>query len=253
MARINLTQTFALLSLALLLNLLSGSLTKITLAKETDNIHRQGFPGRRVGGGTRRGGCADAQKPLTALIPESNLWVTTAAYPSFFFYVPQSANSQVVEFVLRDENDNQVYEENMSLSGQAGIVSVSLPQSRSLPPLAMNQNYHWYFSIVCDPQNRSNDLVVEGWIQRVEITATLARELEGATQSEQVALYLNAGIWHDAMATLAQMRRTSSNDLVVVADWTKLLHSVGLDAIATEPLTDLELANSQHNLSPTVD
>lgn len=199
---------------------------------------RQGLPGRRQGGGTR-GGCSQDSKPLTVLIPETNLWRTTAAYPKFYFYIPQSMDSQDVEFVLRDENDQQVYEKVFTINGDARIISLSLPDSESSSPLELKKNYHWYLSLICNPENRSQDIVVEGWIQRVELTSSIASQLENITPTDSIEIYLEADLWHEALTTLAQLRQDLPNDTIVATNWMQLLQSIGLEEMAQEPLVDV--------------
>ena len=233
MYQINCGKIFSLIGLTSLLTfspIISGSL----LAEEV----KDGFPGRRFGGSTRSS-CAVDGNNLAVLIPENNLWVTAAAYPQFYFYVPQANGSQAVEFVLRDEQDQQVYEKTFTMTAKSGIVSLGLPEDESMLPLESNKNYRWYLSLICNAQNRSQDIVVEGWIQRVEVANQLSNTLDEADLKTRAKLYLEAGIWHEALSILAQLRRDYPEDDVVTDNWEKLLQSVGLDAIAQEPLVDI--------------
>lgn len=237
MHQINLHKILPVLCLTSLLTVM-GTFPKLALAEKSDRGNtRQGLPGRRVGGGTR-GECNFAEKTLTALIPETHLGLTTAAYPTLFFYVPQRSKEQAMEFVLRDENNRLVYEEELTATSLSGVVSVNLQEANALKPLEVGKTYHWYFSIICNPQNRAHDVSVEGWVQRVEASPTLARELETVTLPERVPLYAEAGIWQDAIATLAQLRYSYPNNLTLADEWAKLLESEGLDEIAREPLVN---------------
>ena len=219
--------------LSSLLTLSLGSFPQLVLA-ENSNTPRQGLPGRRVGGGSR-GNCNFGDKTLTALIPKNNLGVTVAGHPKFFFYIPQTTNSQLVEFVLRDETDRQIYETTFKTTGTSGVISLSLPNSAPLKALQIGKKYQWYFSIICNAQNRANDVSVDGWIQRVEPSPTLASELEKAAPRERAALYATAGIWHEALTTLAALHHSRPNDSTIATEWAQLLQSVGLDNIAQEP------------------
>ncbi|MEW6492878.1 MAG: DUF928 domain-containing protein [Cyanobacteriota bacterium] len=238
MHQIKCLKGLATLSLTLLLTVASGSFSpSVRAEKPRSDTGRQGLPGRRVGGGTR-GDCYLGEKTLTALIPQNNIGLTVSAHPTFFFYVPQSSNAQLVEFVLRDENDQLVYEKQLRTNGPSGIVSFSLPEAIASEPLKVNQKYHWYFSMICNPQNRAHDVSVDGWVQRVEPTPTLTRELEAVTLPERAALYAEAGFWHDALTTLAQLRYSRPYDWALAAQWAQLLQSVGLDELAQEPLVN---------------
>ena len=197
-----------------------------------------GLPGRRQPA-SPRGPCFPGKKPLTALLPATNLGLTVAAYPTFFFYVPETA-ATAVEFVLLDEeNGNKLYETMFTITGKPGIFSLSLPTNKTLPPLEIGKNYHWYFSVVCDPEDRAGDVYVDGWVQRVEPSSVLVGELDKASPGEQVALYQKHQLWHETLTTLEKRRRLSPNDAVLAAQWANLLRAAGLSEIAQEPLVKL--------------
>lgn len=213
-----------------------GSMVAVTLP-----ILAQGFtppdnglPGRREGGGTR-GGCA-AQKPtLTALIPETNWGLTLQAYPTFFWYVPPNT-ATVAEFVLLDQANAEVYTAMMPLTNQAGVVKLSLPTDGSVPPLEADKLYHWYFSLICDPLDRSADQFTDGWVQRTLPSAELTQKLEAAPDQAKFAIYSEAGIWYDTIATLATLRQQQPENAELAQQWQVLLESVGLVTIADQPL-----------------
>lgn len=198
-----------------------------------------GAPGRREGGGTRSpGSCPAAGKPLTALIPANNIGFTVAEYPSFLFYVPPvpaQAPPLPIEFVLK-ENDQEIYTTTFMTTGKGGIVSISLPAYAGLPPLEVGKNYQWFLSMVCDSEQRSLDVFVQGSIQRVAPTAQLNNQLRVATPNKRPDVYAEAGMWFDALTTLAELRRSNPNNSAYSAEWEQLLKAVGLDSIAKEPL-----------------
>ena len=193
-----------------------------------------GLPGRREGGGTR-GGCAAQQPALTALIPQTNLGLTLQDYPTFFWYVSPNT-AAAAEFVLLDESNAQVYTAMLPLSNQSGLVQVSLPSDGSLPPLETGKLYHWYFSLICDPLDRSADQFTDGWVQKTQPSVELAQQLETASNQAKFALYSEAGIWYDAVATLVTLRQQQPTNAALAQQWQSLLESVGLTAIAEQPL-----------------
>ncbi|HEY9604036.1 MAG TPA: DUF928 domain-containing protein [Allocoleopsis sp.] len=194
--------------------------------------------GRTQGGGSRSS-FVQQGKPLTALIPKTQLGLTMAKYPTFFIYVPQSSEHMAV-FTLLDEDNKIVYETRVTLPNQAGVVSFSLPDTGTLAPLKVGKPYQWYFSIVYDFDDRSKDRLVQGWIQRVEPSPDLTQKLEQTDSKNRPALYASAGIWHDTLTTLAQLRRSTPNDATLAQQWEELLKSeaVGLNDIAKEPLLE---------------
>jgi hypothetical protein len=221
----------AAVCLTSLLTLSLASFPELVFAGES-NTARLGLPGRRVGGGTR-GNCNFGEKTLTALIPENNLGLTVASHPTFFFYIPQISDSQEVEFVLSDSTESEVYEKTFKTNGTSGVISISLSDSA---PLKVGKKYCWYLSVICNAQDRSNDVAIDGWIQRVQPSRTLASELQKVAPAERAARYAADSIWHEALTTLAELRHSRPHDPTVAAQWAKLLQSVGLDNIAQEPL-----------------
>ncbi|BAY27459.1 hypothetical protein NIES2100_72830 [Calothrix sp. NIES-2100] len=212
----------------------------------TENKPKEGLPGRRTGGGTR-GECSSNAGKLMALVPENNLALTQQAYPNILFYIPQTSKPITMEFVLQDDSRNSVYEKTFTKNGSdtktdsGEIINLSLLDSTSLPPLITGKTYHWYLSIICDPENRASDIVVHGWIQRVAVDPNLARKVEQASLLERANLYAKAGLWQDALATLAELRYSQPRDSKLAASWTELLQSEKLDAIAQETFLNIKI------------
>ena len=233
-----------------------SSTTKIrfvqpTLEKEPEN---RGAPRDRRGAGTR-GNCPATNKPLTALVPlvsktanqkqvttdiaktQYVLGLTTAEHPTFWFYVPYvPTNINSVKFVLLDEKNNSLTKEPIPiiLSNMPGVIRVTVPTTEK--PLEIGQYYHWYFLIDCNPQSRSEDIAVEGLVQRIVPSNELTRRLKAATPRQRVALYAQAGIWQDALTTLGELRRAKLQDATLASDWKELLESVGLEHMALEAI-----------------
>ena len=200
-----------------------------------------GAPINTDGGGTRgpTSSCPLTGKPLKALVPSSRFGATVAAYPTFYAYMPAllpQASPLPVEFALEDKSGNEVYKSTFKTNGKAGIVAISLPSQAGLVPLEIGQDYRWSLSIICQPDDRSRDVSVQGLIRRVALNPTLSTQLKQASPQQQVELYAEARLWQDALATLAQLRRDNPTDSTVAADWAKLLRSADLGDITQESL-----------------
>ncbi len=187
--------------------------------------------------------CGCAEVPLTALMPASNVGLTLQAYPSFIFYLPVTVAQRQAEMVLLDENDNEIYTKTLTLPDTPQLLQITLSEQEGFPPLEVGKNYHWYFSIICNPDDRSGDESVDGWMRRVEVSEPLKSELAAASPHEQIAIYSQAGIWHEAVNTLFQLRQREPNNTTLLEHWVKLLNSVGLEAIAQQPLNPVVTDN----------
>ncbi len=200
-------------------------------------------PGGRVRGGAKRGLCPAITSKLTALVPFSqekgsvtNVWgLTTVAHPTFWFYLPITKNSTLsTQFVLQDSQSNPVYQQDITLPNQPGVIGVTLPPTAS--PLALNKRYRWFFTIDCDRQKQSPPIYLEGVIQRVELKPTITQQLQTAEPLQQFTIYAQNGIWHDALTTLAQLRQKNPQNAELEAKWQDLLTSIHLDDVAKQPI-----------------
>jgi hypothetical protein len=227
------------IQVALALAIVLGGYPLAALAQEYTPPPNLGLPARREGGGTR--GCwrsepgAASDIRLTAIVPAENSGYTLEAYPTFFIYVPPSYAEQAAaaEFIFSDEQDNEIYRATFQTTNKSGVLSLSLPANMNLPPLEIGRNYRWSFSLVCDLSDRSADIVVDSWIQRIEPTPELTATLQTTTLEQRPALYAQSSIWYDALTSLAQLSRQSGGFLPN-SQWTNLLNSVGLEHISRE-------------------
>ncbi|BCL35791.1 DUF928 domain-containing protein [Nostoc sp. MS1] len=172
-------------------------------------------PNGRSRGGAGRGRCPalisldNNEIPLTAFVPTIQeqqisssevdiVWgTTTEAYPTFWFYIPYSYKESEIEygkFVLLNQNQEII----------AGPILVKIPESNqpilakftlpnTVPPLKENQEYNWYFSIICNSLKPSNNPGVVGWIQRTKL---------GFFPPKNNLFYIERGIWYDMITRL---------------------------------------------------
>lgn len=201
----------------------------------------RGTPGHREGAASRGN-----RKLLTALVPafegtsddplsESVLGLTLEERPTFWFYIPKPFTPTTeLEFMLEDEHGNQLYQSSFTVSKtSSGIVSIELPPT--VEALEVGKRYHWHFKIYLYPNFPTS---VDGWVQRVPLKSSLQTQLEQATPQQEAAIYAANGIWHEAITSLAQLRRQRPEDREINDNWSKLLQDVQLEAIAQEPIIE---------------
>jgi hypothetical protein len=234
MRSVILPQIIAALCLLSLLAVFSGSGSKQVLAEDVSQA-REGLPGRRVGGGTRSDMFV-SENPLVALVPENNQGLTASATPTFFFYVPQTEKPQMVEFVLVDENERQIYQTEFTSNGKSGVVGITIPGNEPTKILEVGKTYRWYFAMIPDRKNRSSDIYVTGSIKRVAVNQDLENKLIQGASLDLADRYQTNNLWYDAIATLAELRRSRPSDTVVATRWQQLLNSVNLQKLAQELL-----------------
>ncbi len=216
------------------------------LAERDSSQARQGLPGHRISGGSRGEGLAGAQ-PVAALSPSNNLSLTASDRPSLYFIVSTFNQSYPTEFSLRDSEGNVVYNKTVEIEKDQEIVSIQLPEKS----LQAEQNYRWYFSVVCDAYERSQNIVLTGWLGQISpdavaepLTQSIAsfdsptnRDNSNRDNSsveagiERVKAYQNSELWSDAVSALVELRQRYPNDYSVRAEWSYLLRSLGLENI----------------------
>lgn len=213
-------------------------------------------------------GCNNSKESLMALVPDykqtinleqgeqipvTKIWaLTTAEHPTFWFFVPYDKSSiTTMEFVIKDESQKPsktIYRTFLTKPKQPGIISVSL--NKNTVPLEVSKTthqrmYHWFLKVrvKCNPQQSAELQAVDGWVERINPSSTLAERLQQATPLQKVALYAENGIWHNALTTLVELRLAKPKDASLLANWTSLLKSEELDSLANYPLINCCQAN----------
>lgn len=237
-------QTIFLLKICGIITLLlSPSLLGATQnnAITTDNTHtislnfpdtgKRGAPKRTAGGGTRSDDTTcftkeDEEPPLVALMPNrDNISKTTMSNPNFYVYLPTTTATEG-EFILIDEDNNEIYYTMISLPENPGIIRLQIPKTVSLNK---GHQYSWSFMVICDSRYRNRDKYVEGILDYVEIDQQLETQLKQSSSLEKATLYAQAILWHETLDILAQMRTEHPQE------WQELLTSVGLEMLIDVP------------------
>jgi len=207
-----------------------------------------GAPPRTTGTGARKAPCDfkdfhsqqisetvdESQIPLTALAPENNVVTTLAANPTVYVYIPKTIK-KIAEFRVIDINTEKiVYETTFPLVKSAGIMKVSMPKTVNIEP---GNKYQWQFLVVCNPNNREADEMIQGWVERTNLSSDQTAKIEQIKEEsiEKARLYAEYGFWNESINILAQLR---DRDRTAKAEWVELLNSVNLGQIAENDLFD---------------
>lgn len=225
-----------------------------SLASRTDTSEvRQGLPGRRISGGVRTssGSClADFNQTVVAVTPHTSVSKTAAAHPTFWFSLPETVGEKTVEFSLFNEAEELIYSAQVDASNDYAISEFKLPESA--PSLSVNENYNWVFSLACDNGSQSAPILgLEGWVQRVDISAGLAAQIEAASPEQRIELYQSAGLWHEQVTELANLRRSQETlDTTLQSEWAALMQSTGLTDYLASQLSESMAAIDTIAFSP---
>jgi Domain of Unknown Function (DUF928) len=173
---------------------------------------------------------------IIPLMPPTNIGLTLTESPTFFSYV--SLNSTQIEFILQtdDEKLTEVYKTTFKVD-EPGIIEVSIPKKTDRQTfIEVKKRYQWAFLVACEPDDRSVDYYVTGFVQRIAPQETLKNDLANLDPMARAIAYAKNGIWYDTLTTLSQMRRQAPDDPMLKAEWTQLLKSQKLEAVADKPL-----------------
>lgn len=224
--------------------------------------------GSRSGAASR--GCDAANQTVTALVPTyqqtlnqgtpavvpiTQVWgLTNTENPNFLFFVPYNASSIAnIEFVLQEQTQNKsqtLYRTYVTPPESPGIISVHLPPSEG--SLQVGKMYHWFFKVrvQCDQTQPTKLDYVDGWVQRINQNSTLTAQLQQATLPQKATLYAANGVWYDAIMSLTELRLSNPQNETLLAQWTTLLDSAGLEEIANQPLINCCQPSLNNNLRP---
>ncbi len=188
--------------------------------------------------------------PLTALVPISKtsggdqvVWgLTSAEYPTLWFYVPYSLTDKLpgeLRLTEQDEKGNPIYKAIKVTGTAPGIIGVRLPSTQAA--LKIGKLYTYNFVVLCDPGDPSKNIFVTASVERRTPSSSLASQLRKATgrERELAALYAKEGFWYESLTTLAELRRDNPNDATLTADWGALLQTGGLNEIQQKPIVPL--------------
>ncbi|MEO1404024.1 MAG: DUF928 domain-containing protein [Cyanobacteria bacterium J06635_1] len=152
--------------------------------------------GRRQPGGSLgdEASCPAVPKPLTALVPDSGLGQTLAEEPTFWFYMPYTAEQvQLGEFsILTQDETQRIYKTHFTPPATPGFVSIQVP-SEAASNMLEGQYYHWYLNLYC-ASTAQPDLKINGWVQPLADTPEHIQQVNN----------LSPDIWYDVVSVLAE-------------------------------------------------
>ena len=191
----------------------------------TDKPEREGNRTPGGGLGEELSICPAKDQELTAITPLNVNGKTLSSHPTFWFYMPYTADEiDQGEFTIVTEDEIEyVYQTGFELPAQPGFVSITLPQSDS-PGLEIGEEYHWYLELSCiASEEATSDLNIDGWVERIASTPDLQTRV----------MNLAPEIWYDSFDYLAEQLQSGAGAAQSLVD---LLTSVELEQFTEEPV-----------------
>jgi hypothetical protein len=199
-----------------------------TLAREQSE-----FPGRRVGGGSR-GECDAELDSFVALNPSDHLGLTRQGRPTLYFAVAESTEPYDVQLtVMNPVEDDSPYEILHEMTLEVGdtreLIGIQLPADI----LLLGEDYLWQFVVLCEPDDPSRNIVLEGWIRQdaQHVLNVTASDVSVAETLAQAQAYQTSGLWLDAIALSVELLASDPHLEAVQNQWSQLLQALELDAV----------------------
>ncbi len=138
-----------------------------------------------------------------------------------------------MELVVQDAADNFLYSTSLAVDTDAGTLAIALPDTVTLP---LNEPHYWTLSLACDPDRPAAAVFVRGTIERAAAEAVEPFSAGTVRSLSQAQAYARAGIWHDALTVLGELRRADGGDFESQEAWAALLEQVGLEQVGAAPI-----------------
>lgn len=204
-------------------------------------------PGNREAGGQRSDTCVDTtdMTGLAALVPNTNVGLTTKASPDLLAYVPPNSAERAELRILKETTGEEIFVGQVSLPEGATDSSyeyraaiVNMPLASGPVVLEPGENYLWALMLVCNSNNRAEDIVVDVIVRRVsedylstltsDVTARLAN-VDSISTEETLITYSSAGVWQDLLSELSILVQEDPG--LYESTWTGLLSNQGMASI----------------------
>ncbi|ESA36161.1 duf928-containing protein [Leptolyngbya sp. Heron Island J] len=209
-------------------------------ALEFPQTRDRGAPARGPSMATRGEICLDPQNrpSLTSLLPHNAIATAFGADTNIpmalWFYIPETVAAGA-ELTIVNELGDEIFQQAIALPETPGTLPIDLPRYQAdgvTPTFASGSLYYWDFALICDPDDRGDDVLLGGGIQRLDASPDFLAELNAVANDPlaQAELYAAAGAWQETIALAASIR--SQNPTA----WAELLTSVDLDSVAAQPI-----------------
>jgi hypothetical protein len=204
----------------------------------------RGTVSRTTGAASRTGlkkpGTA-AKNGIVALLPEkASGGLTTSKQPVLWLNLTNVQADKMVVEVL--ENGKKFASSSFTMPVSNGLVRINLTPPTG-PELKVGEKYSWSVIFPCESglncQQGEESPEVTGWVTRTTLNTRQEKAIgQATTPREKAAIYAEAGIWYDSVATLSALRGENPQDTATQADWASLLESAGLAEQAKTPLAE---------------
>ncbi len=147
--------------------------------------------------------CLTPTNAQTLIAPVNHTGLTSKSHPTFSIYFAEVPNLTVRMSVKDRDNQKVVWIGDLEVK-KTGISTFSLP--KELVGLKPGIDYTWAVAMICDRDDRFQDIFTEVPIKRVEISSQLKGELlDTKNPIEKAKVLAKAGLFYDALGELVKL------------------------------------------------
>lgn len=172
--------------------------------------------------------CGEDNQEIAYLLGDKNREFTLSAYPTFWFYIPNTLQKVAqLKFEVKElETGKKVYHRTVSTPKMAGVMGISMPPEPQYA-VAPNVNYRWTVEVDCKNSNHESVMLLEGWLHRLPSNPDLQSQLAAVSDTEKHTVYFQHDLLYDALNDLAQLRIAQPHNAQLKTSWNKLLAELG--------------------------
>lgn len=172
---------------------------------------------------------------LISLMPKEQVGLTFDERPTFYWHISE-IDTRKATFILVDDNEDVVYEKNVTLPQKPGYFAFTLPAEA--PGLKVDRRYQWFLELNSSSLT-DESVTTEGWVKRTQPSLAVRIKLNQLEPKYRSKVYADAGIWHNTISNVAQQRCIAPNDSTTTRYWNQLLNSVGLNEVASASMNNV--------------
>ena len=162
---------------------------------------------------------------LYVLAPE-HAGLTSKEQPSLYWYLSGASRTNKLELTWNVERSRETLLSVSVNEPSSGFHQLDLAKHNiTLQP---GMAYRFSIALVIDPENRSRDVFASGVIIRTNLAPSLEQKLHPAIHEERPFFCAEAGLWYDALESLANLIAAQPANPHFLEQRDALLNQVGL-------------------------
>jgi hypothetical protein len=161
---------------------------------------------------------------IQALAPD-HTGLTAEASPTLYWVLSTGTALRVELVVTDDGSEEPLFDQSLD-GAEAGVHALHLADHAIV--LSPGTTYRWYATVVPDPNDRSNEVVSGGAIERVELDPALVERIAETDPGRRAHVLAEGGLFYDALDVVSTWIVDHPDAAEPRRDRAALLEAVGL-------------------------